>query len=505
MMSKPVAILKDSLREAWDSKTLLVMLILAGLFLVGVASIGYTQAEPKAVFENYAEQLSAPILRLDHGKRQVQMPGAMEGPPKALANYTLTSFRVVKEANHAPNGEYEFTLVVKPLDLKAEDEPKDPDKKDEPGKAGPKKAGPKKDEPKDGEREADGFETQVALWHEDGSGRFVKVEGRHEVDPKKVKVKIGAVTDDMVREFFATELERDTQVPIVGFERLPADNPGERVYKITTGPSAEPRVWPVKFSLGFGAYETESPAPLGLILYGIQDLVISSIGGMIIILIAVIVTAFFIPNMLRPGSVVMLLSKPISRTTLLLFKYLGGLFFVLILSTFVVGGVWLITGIRAGVWAPGIFVVVPLMTLTFAILYAVSTVAAVWTRNSIVAILITLAIAGTLWLVGKVEFFAMIHRAGRDAVAELKHEEPQYATWATVTGALNRALPRWHDIDVLTGEAVADSLMTIKQRETQRSAIQKHRPSWGGTIGVTGLWIVVLLGFACWRFSTKDY
>jgi ABC-type transport system involved in multi-copper enzyme maturation permease subunit len=217
------------------------------------------------------------------------------------------------------------------------------------------------------------------------------------------------------------------------------------------------------------------------------------------------VTAFFIPNMLRPGSVVMLLSKPISRTTLLLFKYLGGLFFVLILSTFVVGGVWLITGIRAGVWAPGIFVVVPLMTLTFAILYAVSTVAAVWTRNSIVAILITLAIAGTLWLVGKVEFFAMIHRAGRDAVAELKHEEPQYATWATVTGALNRALPRWHDIDVLTGEAVADSLMTIKQRETQRSAIQKHRPSWGGTIGVTGLWIVVLLGFACWRFSTKDY
>jgi hypothetical protein len=145
------------------------------------------------------------------------------------------------------------------------------------------------------------------------------------------------------------------------------------------------------------------------------------------------------------------------------------------------------------------------MTLTFAILYAVSTVAAVWTRNSIVAILITLAIAGTLWLVGKVEFFAMIHRAGRDAVAELKHEEPQYATWATVTGALNRALPRWHDIDVLTGEAVADSLMTIKQRETQRSAIQKHRPSWGGTIGVTGLWIVVLLGFACWRFSTKDY
>ena len=178
---------------------------------------------------------------------------------------------------------------------------------------------------------------------------------------------------------------------------------------------------------------------------------------------------------------------------------------MLILSAFVVGGVWLITGIRAGVWAPGVFVVVPLMTLSFAILYAVSTVAAVWTRNSIVAILVTLAFAGFLWLVGKVEFFAMLHRMHRDAVAELKNEEPQYASWARVVGGLNRALPRWHDIDVLTGQAVAESLMTIKQQESQRSSLQKHLPSWGGTIGVTVLWIVGLLGLACWRFSVKDY
>jgi hypothetical protein len=27
MMTKPIALLKDSLREAWDSKTLLVMLV----------------------------------------------------------------------------------------------------------------------------------------------------------------------------------------------------------------------------------------------------------------------------------------------------------------------------------------------------------------------------------------------------------------------------------------------------------------------------------------------
>src|SRR5262245_39354657 len=506
MMTKPLAILKDSLREAWDSKTLLVMLILAGLFLIAVASIGYDQASPQSVFERFAGDMSAPVLRTDKGKKVFSMmSGPDGGPPQALATYTVITVRTVKEATHAPNGEYEFTLLVKPLAPRGAAAPDGP--KDGPRKEGAKKDAPKQDEPKkDAEREADGFETAVALWHEDGTGRFVKIEGRHELDPSKVKVRVGAVTEEMVREFFTAELDRFNQVPVTGFELLPTENPGERTYKLTTGPSNEPRVWPVKFSILFGMWESDIPIPLGLLLYTIQDLLISSVGGMIIILIAVIVTAFFIPNMLRPGSVVTLLSKPISRTTLLLFKYLGGLFFVLILATFTVGGVWLITGIRAGVWAPGVFAVVPLMTLSFAILYAVSTLAAVLTRNSIVAILVTVAFGGLLWLVGKVESIAAVFRYQADALAELKKEEPEYPTWTKIAGGLNRTLPRWHDIDVLTGYAVMDSLMTLKQQEARgEAAIQKHLPSWGGTIGVTAVWIVAFLALSCWWFSVKDY
>lgn len=502
-MFKPFAILKDSLREAWDSKTLLVMLIITAIFLLGIASIGYTTAEPKLVFENFTNELSAPILRLDRGKREIPMFGdGTGGPPKPLATYRITAFRVVKEAAHAPNAEYEFTILVKPLPASKlnndapKDDPKDPPKKDEPNKNEPKAVDPK---------QADGFDTAIALWHEDGSEKFIKIEGRNDLDPTKMKVRIGVVTDDMVKDFFTEELDRATQVPIVKIEREAGEKADERVYRITTGPSTEPRVWPVTLSLGFGAFESEAPLPLGILIYTIQDYAISSVGGLVIIIIAVIVTAFFIPNMLRSGAVVMLLSKPISRPTLLLFKYLGGLFFVLIISTVAVGGVWLITGLRAGVWAPGVFVVIPLMTLTFAILYAISTLVAVWTRNSIVCILVTLGCAGFMWLVGKVEFFALMHRTQRDAIAKLKNEEPTYAGWAKVTGALNRGLPRWHDIDVLAGDAVADSLMTIKQRDQQKASMQKHLPSWGGTLGVTFAWIFALLGIACWRFSVKDY
>ena len=489
MMTKPLAILKDSLREAWDSKTLLVMLVLAFLFLIGVASIGYEAAAPKDVVERYAKDLSAPVVRLNRGKVPVTMMDRRTGIPYPHPTYTVTSFKTLKEGGHAATGEHEFTIVVK-TEAPKPDEGREPDPK--------KKDAVPADEP------TDVFEKYVAAWH-DTDGNMVRLEDRKDIDPRKWHL-AAPVTEAMVREYFAVELDKETQVPVTGFERLPAENPGERVYKFTTGPSAEPRIWPVKFSILFGVWESPAPLPLGVLLYTIQDILISWVGGLIIILIAVIVTSFFIPNMLRPGSVVMLLSKPISRTTLLLFKYLGGLFFVIILTTFVVGGVWLITGIRAGVWAPGVFIVIPLMTMSFAILYAISTVTAVWSRNSIVSILVTLACAGFLWLVGKAEVASRVHRVLEDQEAALKKEEPKYAGWAKAAVGLNSALPRWHDIDVLTGQAVAESLMTPSQQEKEgTSSVKKHLPSWAGTFGVTALWIVALLGLACWRFSTKDY
>lgn len=501
-MNKSIAILKDSLREAWDSKTLLVMLVLAFLFLIVISSIGYTDSRPQEMFENYANELSTPMIIIDRGAKRFPAPGGS----RPLATYKVTSFKVLKDSNHAAKGEYEITIAVTPGKtdgLEQQPEPTaPPPNKVEPGKE-PAKA---KEPAKDIERTADGFETAVALWHEDGSGKYVKVEGKNQLDPKKVKVRIGAVTDEMIKDFFNSELERSTQVPITALERIESEDPEQRAFRIRTGPSSEQRVWPVKLSLLFGLYQSETPLPLGVVLYLIQDIVISSVGGMIIILIAVIVTSFFIPNMLRPGSVVMLLSKPVNRASLLLLKYFGGLFFVAILSAFVVGGVWLITGIRAGVWAPGIFAVVPLMTFSFAILYAVSTAAAVLTRNAIVSILVTIAFGGFLWLVGKVESVASVFRVQADFVAELKNEPAEYPVWTSVSGAFNRVLPRWHDIDVLTGNTVRDSLMTVKQQE-QRGArvVEKHTPSWGGTVGVTMCWIVAFLGFSIWRFTVKDY
>lgn len=497
MFTKPLAILKDSLREAWDSKTLLVMLVLVGLFLIGVASIGYQAASPREVIDGYAKQMSAPVLRLQRGKYQGTMVDRGSGRVYAFPDCTVTTFQTLKEGGHESSGQHQFTLLVKDAELPGEGgEGGEQKGKDKAGAAPKEGAGAGNEVPV--------FEKYVAAWH-DNDGDMIRLEDKKDLDPRKWHL-VRPVTDDMVREFLASELQKQTTLTVAAFERMADPAPGQRLYKITTGPSVEQRLWPVKFSVLFGTWETPGAAPLGEVLFTIQDYVISWIGGLLIMLIAVIVTSFFIPNMLRPGSVVMLLSKPISRTTLLLFKYFGGLFFVVILTSVMVGGVWLITGIRAGVWAPGVFLVIPLMALSFAILYAISTAVAVWSQNSIVCILVTLGCAAGLWGVGRAEWFSRQHRQGRDDMAALLKEEPKYDKWATAAVTINSVLPRWHDIDRLAGEVVADTLMTPEQQEARGTAsAKKHLPSWSGTLGVTAIWIALFLGLACWRFSRKDY
>ena len=71
-------------------------------------------------------------------------------------------------------------------------------------------------------------------------------------------------------------------------------------------------------------------------VYWIEDYMVNGFGSWIGILVAVVLTAFFVPNMLRKGTVDMLLVKPIHRVDVLLYKYIGGLTFVFLNA--VVGG-----------------------------------------------------------------------------------------------------------------------------------------------------------------------
>ena len=67
--------------------------------------------------------------------------------------------------------------------------------------------------------------------------------------------------------------------------------------------------------------------------------------------------------MLMKGTVDMLLVKPIHRWVLLTYKYVGGLTFVFLNTAYAIVGIWLVVGLKSGVWPTGSLLLI--LTLTF--------------------------------------------------------------------------------------------------------------------------------------------
>src|SRR5207248_3052903 len=106
------------------------------------------------------------------------------------------------------------------------------------------------------------------------------------------------------------------------------------------------RTWPTRLSLFFGALTLPTEMAAGPFVHTIEQGLVAGFGAGLSMLVAIIITAFFIPNMLRKGSVDLLLAKPIARWKLLAYKFVGGLAFMFITTVVIVVGVWVALGVR---------------------------------------------------------------------------------------------------------------------------------------------------------------
>mgnify|MGYP001267179955 CR=1 FL=1 len=100
--------------------------------------------------------------------------------------------------------------------------------------------------------------------------------------------------------------------------------------------------------------------------------------------------AFFVPQMLERGAADVVFSKPVSRLALLLSRYVAGLVFVGLLSSLLVGGMFLALWITSDYVDLGLLWSVPTLIYGFAIFHALSCAIGVFTRSSIAAILLTI-------------------------------------------------------------------------------------------------------------------
>ncbi len=97
----------------------------------------------------------------------------------------------------------------------------------------------------------------------------------------------------------------------------------------------------------------------------------------------------FIPNMLEKGNIELLLSNPVSRAQILLGKFFGGVLVVFINLLFLIAGIWVLTGLKFGIWEASILYAVLTITFTFAVLYGLIILLGILSRSSVLAMMVT--------------------------------------------------------------------------------------------------------------------
>ncbi|PID59853.1 MAG: hypothetical protein CR986_04745 [Ignavibacteriae bacterium] len=97
----------------------------------------------------------------------------------------------------------------------------------------------------------------------------------------------------------------------------------------------------------------------------------------------------FIPAMLENGSVDLILSKPISRTQIILGKFLGGVTVVFINIAFLIFALWFLMGLKFSVWSPYFLYCILTITFTFASLYSLIILIGIITKSSMFAMMLT--------------------------------------------------------------------------------------------------------------------
>jgi ABC-type transport system involved in multi-copper enzyme maturation permease subunit len=467
------AILKDSLQETLDSKVLYALFVLSALVILGTASISFEPKSPQKGIES--------IL--------ARFPGAKSNPfiaREAPLRYELQDFKQTNE-KQPWESDYQFTIVVHEQALEGPD-----------GKPQPVKgmfhlmvyaSALQMDEANMTDEERQARKDLLQLQREALRGQNDKVEALLK------KIAEEPLTPGQMERFVSRELAAQGTLVTKNVRFAPAAKDEVRFEVETQSRSETIRTWPHKMVIGFGAYTWNEDIPVGDEVFVVEDKVIGGFGAGISMLIASIVTSFYIPNMLRKGTVDLLLAKPIPRWLLLVYKYVGGLLFMLLNTVVVVVGIWLVLGFRSGLWAPGFLLCIFVLTFQFAIFYAVSTLCAVTTRSPIVCILAACFTWLILWSVGTLHLFA-------DATREIDLLPKWVDTSAATT---NFCLPRYKDLDILSGQATARDLIGPDSPERKSMDKTYANITWWQSIGFTLAWIALLVGFSCWWFSSKDY
>jgi ABC-2 type transport system permease protein len=189
--------------------------------------------------------------------------------------------------------------------------------------------------------------------------------------------------------------------------------------------------------------------------------------------LAVFASSGLVPSVLEPGRIELLLSKPLSRSHLLLGRFLGNVLVVSLNSTYLVLGVWTILGIKTGIWSPTFLIAIATTTFIFAVLLSVVVLIGVVFESAAVATMITVA----LMIISPI-------LAQTTTMMRLLSSEWSRDVWR----ALYYTLPKVYELGKMTLDAI------------QSGTFAGFMPIW--TSAAFGM---AMLGAALWVFHRRDF
>ncbi|MFO0861692.1 MAG: ABC transporter permease [Phycisphaerales bacterium] len=166
-------------------------------------------------------------------------------------------------------------------------------------------------------------------------------------------------------------------------------------------------------------------------------------------ILALVSTSSIIPDFVASGSIDLSLSKPIGRLRLFLTKYFTSLMFVTLQVTLFTLACFLIIGLRGKLWAPTVFLAIPLVVLFFSYLYCVCALVGLVTRSTIASLLITML----FW------FILFVLNSGEQAVRTF-----QYSAELQLATAEKQAAPLADQVS--KAKAKVEQLQIAPERET---------------------------------------
>jgi ABC-type transport system involved in multi-copper enzyme maturation permease subunit len=120
--------------------------------------------------------------------------------------------------------------------------------------------------------------------------------------------------------------------------------------------------------------------------------------------LAVFASAGLVAAVFEPSRIELLLSKPVSRTHLLLGRYIGNVLVVAANIVYLIAGSWIIFGVKTNLWGTGFLISIPYTVFIFAVWLAVLVlIGALW-DSSAVAIMITFALMFVTAIIGQKTF-----------------------------------------------------------------------------------------------------